>query len=313
MYRENRIKVQTLVWLHILRRTAQDQASLQFLRTLSRWSMWVHYTTCCLSWSWHSMSKIKTRSDQINSSWQKSSQMIYFHLLSECLRISSVSQCCNIAGNNTPVLNKCTAFPLSLSPGDFHLTGSHTAHWSSAVCHQLHVSSAVSWQHLISRKGDQTKDRGQDRVHQTQSVQHTNTHREPTLLHGGTEHFPRSRHLSLMAVMLCLLLATPLSPADSQVIDLKVIMTLGAFNVLVCDQSCNMADIKIQGTESAEFVSAFSCWDVLDLFDVSCRNKHLFAEARPTDSHISPPKRFHCPQCWSEKLPQEGESAVLIC
>ncbi|XP_036950284.1 vacuolar protein sorting-associated protein 13C isoform X4 [Acanthopagrus latus] len=37
------------------------------------------------------------------------------------------------------------------------------------------------------------------------------------------------------------------SPADSEVIDLKVIMTLGAFNVLVCDQSCNMADIKIQG------------------------------------------------------------------
>ncbi|XP_044053106.1 vacuolar protein sorting-associated protein 13C isoform X3 [Siniperca chuatsi] len=37
------------------------------------------------------------------------------------------------------------------------------------------------------------------------------------------------------------------SPADSDVIDLKVEMTLGAFNVLVCDQSCNMADIKIQG------------------------------------------------------------------
>ncbi|CAK6982133.1 vacuolar protein sorting-associated protein 13C isoform X1 [Scomber scombrus] len=37
------------------------------------------------------------------------------------------------------------------------------------------------------------------------------------------------------------------SPADSEVIDFKVMMTLGAFNVLVCDQSCNMADIKIQG------------------------------------------------------------------
>ncbi|XP_050931802.1 LOW QUALITY PROTEIN: intermembrane lipid transfer protein VPS13C [Lates calcarifer] len=37
------------------------------------------------------------------------------------------------------------------------------------------------------------------------------------------------------------------SPADSEVIDLKVMVTLGAFNVLVCDQSCNMADIKIQG------------------------------------------------------------------
>ncbi|XP_074513317.1 intermembrane lipid transfer protein VPS13C isoform X9 [Sebastes fasciatus] len=37
------------------------------------------------------------------------------------------------------------------------------------------------------------------------------------------------------------------SPVDSDIIDLKVMMTLGAFNVLVCDQSCNMADIKIQG------------------------------------------------------------------
>ncbi|XP_078029066.1 intermembrane lipid transfer protein VPS13C isoform X7 [Epinephelus lanceolatus] len=37
------------------------------------------------------------------------------------------------------------------------------------------------------------------------------------------------------------------SPADSDIIDLKVMMTLGAFNVLVCDQSSNMADIKIQG------------------------------------------------------------------
>uniref|UniRef100_A0A3P9AA40 Vacuolar protein sorting 13 homolog C n=1 Tax=Esox lucius TaxID=8010 RepID=A0A3P9AA40_ESOLU len=37
------------------------------------------------------------------------------------------------------------------------------------------------------------------------------------------------------------------SPSDSDVIDLKVTMQLGAFSVLVCDQSCNMADIKIQG------------------------------------------------------------------
>lgn len=41
-----------------------------------------------------------------------------------------------------------------------------------------------------------------------------------------------------------------MSPVDSQVTDLKVVMDLGAFNVLVCDQLCNMADIKIQGTES---------------------------------------------------------------
>ncbi|KAM3625353.1 uncharacterized protein V6R79_010760 [Siganus canaliculatus] len=37
------------------------------------------------------------------------------------------------------------------------------------------------------------------------------------------------------------------SPADSDVIDLKVMVNLGAFSVLVCDQTSNMADIKIQG------------------------------------------------------------------
>uniref|UniRef100_A0A673BYS9 Vacuolar protein sorting 13 homolog C n=1 Tax=Sphaeramia orbicularis TaxID=375764 RepID=A0A673BYS9_9TELE len=47
--------------------------------------------------------------------------------------------------------------------------------------------------------------------------------------------------------MLCFLAAALVSPVDTEVIDLKVMMNLGAFNVLVCDQSCNMADIKIQG------------------------------------------------------------------
>ncbi|XP_035388992.1 vacuolar protein sorting-associated protein 13C isoform X4 [Electrophorus electricus] len=41
------------------------------------------------------------------------------------------------------------------------------------------------------------------------------------------------------------------SPSDGDVIDLKVDMRLGAFSVLVCDQSCNMADIKIQGLHGA--------------------------------------------------------------
>ncbi|KAK7944308.1 hypothetical protein WMY93_000036 [Mugilogobius chulae] len=36
------------------------------------------------------------------------------------------------------------------------------------------------------------------------------------------------------------------SPVDN-VIDIKLLATLGAFNVLVCDQKSNMADIKIQG------------------------------------------------------------------
>uniref|UniRef100_A0A8C3A5N3 Vacuolar protein sorting 13 homolog C n=1 Tax=Cyclopterus lumpus TaxID=8103 RepID=A0A8C3A5N3_CYCLU len=47
--------------------------------------------------------------------------------------------------------------------------------------------------------------------------------------------------------LLRFLSAALVSPAESDIIDLKVLMTLGAFNVLVCDQSCNMADIKIQG------------------------------------------------------------------
>uniref|UniRef100_A0A3Q2FDL5 Vacuolar protein sorting 13 homolog C n=1 Tax=Cyprinodon variegatus TaxID=28743 RepID=A0A3Q2FDL5_CYPVA len=36
----------------------------------------------------------------------------------------------------------------------------------------------------------------------------------------------------------------------SEVIDLKATMTLGAFNILVCDQTCSMADIKVKGVES---------------------------------------------------------------
>ncbi|XP_047187417.1 vacuolar protein sorting-associated protein 13C isoform X3 [Scophthalmus maximus] len=45
------------------------------------------------------------------------------------------------------------------------------------------------------------------------------------------------------------------SPTHSEVIDLKVMVTLGAFNVLVCDQSCNMADIKIQGIHGSLLIS----------------------------------------------------------
>uniref|UniRef100_A0A3Q2C8D3 Vacuolar protein sorting 13 homolog C n=1 Tax=Cyprinodon variegatus TaxID=28743 RepID=A0A3Q2C8D3_CYPVA len=41
------------------------------------------------------------------------------------------------------------------------------------------------------------------------------------------------------------------SPVDSEVIDLKATMTLGAFNILVCDQTCSMADIKVKGLNSS--------------------------------------------------------------
>ncbi|KAJ7994515.1 hypothetical protein DPEC_G00250280 [Dallia pectoralis] len=44
------------------------------------------------------------------------------------------------------------------------------------------------------------------------------------------------------------------SASDSDVVDLKVAMELAAFNVLVCDQSCNMADIKIQGLNGSLLV-----------------------------------------------------------
>uniref|UniRef100_A0A1A8GA63 Vacuolar protein sorting 13 homolog C n=1 Tax=Nothobranchius korthausae TaxID=1143690 RepID=A0A1A8GA63_9TELE len=44
------------------------------------------------------------------------------------------------------------------------------------------------------------------------------------------------------------------SPVDSKVVDLEVKMTLGAFNVLVCDQTCNMADIKVQGINGSLLV-----------------------------------------------------------
>lgn len=43
------------------------------------------------------------------------------------------------------------------------------------------------------------------------------------------------------------LLAAAHLPAEDDIINLKVMMSLGAFNVLVCEQNRNIADIKIQG------------------------------------------------------------------
>lgn len=81
-------------------------------------------------------------------------------------------------------------------------------------------------------------------------------------------------------LMLCFLSAALVSPADTEVIDMKVMMVLGAFNVLVCDQSCNMADIKIQGTESQYFCSSSSTltslnhiWWELQVFMAHCWHK----------------------------------------
>ncbi|XP_061669454.1 intermembrane lipid transfer protein VPS13C isoform X3 [Syngnathoides biaculeatus] len=44
------------------------------------------------------------------------------------------------------------------------------------------------------------------------------------------------------------------TPEFGNVIDLKVMVALGAFNVLVCDQSSNIADIKIQGLRGSMLV-----------------------------------------------------------
>lgn len=48
--------------------------------------------------------------------------------------------------------------------------------------------------------------------------------------------------------MVVLSAATP-SSGDSDIIKLKLMMMLEAFNVLVCDQSCSTADIRVQGTK----------------------------------------------------------------
>ncbi|KAJ8247516.1 hypothetical protein GJAV_G00247290 [Gymnothorax javanicus] len=44
---------------------------------------------------------------------------------------------------------------------------------------------------------------------------------------------------------------SPVSPSDEDVIDLKIVMQLGAFNVLVCEERCSIADIKIQGFQGS--------------------------------------------------------------
>lgn len=111
--------------------------------------------------------------------------------------------------------------------------------------------------------------------------------------------------------MMCLLLAALGSPEDSEVIDLKVLVSLGAFNVLVCDRSSNLADIKIQGTDSQQH---FLCSLLLkpDFPDFSFRDKWLHADARITNSFVSLSQRFHCPQCGSMQHPQEGKGPAVL-
>lgn len=86
-------------------------------------------------------------------------------------------------------------------------------------------------------------------------------------------------------------------PGDSDVIELKVMMMLEAFNVLVCDQSCSTADIKVQGRKKCP--SPCSSLLLLHLWRrcsltfcvfVPCRSERLAVDARSPDSHL------RCPQ-----------------
>lgn len=129
------------------------------------------------------------------------------------------------------------------SPGDLRLARFHAPHRGSALSHQLHVGRSLVRQYVVCRERDQLEDGGQDGVCQVQSVQNTHRHQTSEAYDwstGNCQHFHGG-------FSLCFLSAALVSPADSEVIDLKVVVALGAFNVLVCDQSCNMADIKVQG------------------------------------------------------------------
>lgn len=72
-------------------------------------------------------------------------------------------------------------------------------------------------------------------------------------------------------------------------VDLKVTMMLGAFNILVCDQTCSMADIKVKGEDPDGSVffqlheaGSETCHRLL-------RVEQLFVETRIADPHIGPP------------------------
>lgn len=89
-----------------------------------------------------------------------------------------------------------------------------------------------------------------------------------------------------------------LLPAEDNIINLKVIMSLGAFNILVCEQNCNIADIKIQGTKGQPtFVNLVSRGTNIFHSFLSLRYKWVCPDARSTNSNISPSERFHCVKC----------------
>ncbi|XP_069836922.1 intermembrane lipid transfer protein VPS13C isoform X1 [Dendropsophus ebraccatus] len=66
---------------------------------------------------------------------------------------------------------------------------------------------------------------------------------------------------------------------EQDVIDLKLVATLNAFNVFVCDELCNIADIRIQGMDAS--------------FTVRAQKKELFARLRDIVVINADPKTIH--------------------
>ncbi|XP_044135757.1 vacuolar protein sorting-associated protein 13C isoform X2 [Bufo gargarizans] len=66
---------------------------------------------------------------------------------------------------------------------------------------------------------------------------------------------------------------------EQDIIDLKISATLNAFNIFVCDESCNIADIRIQGMDAS--------------FTVQAQKKDLFARLRDIVVTDVDPKTIH--------------------
>lgn len=82
--------------------------------------------------------------------------------------------------------------------------------------------------------------------HHAGSRAHSIFGRKCTHIHSQkTKVFPLS--LSKKNIFLYVCKDISESPVDDAVIDLKILMKLGAFNILLCDLSSSIADVRIQG------------------------------------------------------------------
>lgn len=121
-------------------------------------------------------------------------------------------------------------------------------------------------------------------------------------------HFQVPAHFSLLP-------DTTASSELGEIISLKVMVALGAFNVLVCDQSSNIVDIKIQGSESnllapRETLLACACVRACALqgLAASRRSPRLAAGSGTSNLHFRTPEGLCGPQCGPGQHPQEGGS-----